>query len=159
MTRLLPSVLMAMVLGAIGLFCVWARQPWLVPSLGSAAFTQLLTPDAPGAKPYSIGVGQLIGGAAGLVGVFVAGAGAMPQFMGDHALALHRVLAVIIAVLLAGIAQVAARATSPAGGATALVIALGAETANWAGAGRLAVGIALVTVLGEAARQAIIKLR
>ncbi len=159
MEKLVPPVLLAVVLGAIGLFSVWAHQPWLVPSLGSAAFTQLLSPDEPSAKPYSTGVGQLIGGAAGLFGLFVTGAGAMPQFMGDHALALHRVLAVLIAVLVAGIAQTAARAKSPAGGATALIVALGVETANWAGVGRLVIGIALVTVLGEAARQMIVKLR
>lgn len=159
MTKLLPPLLLALVLGAIGLFSVWVAQPWLVPSLGSAAYTQLLTPDEPGAKPYSVGVGQLIGGAAGLFGVFVAGASAMPEFMHGHPLALHRVLAVLIAVLVGGAAQMAARATSPAGGATALVIALGAETANWAGAGRLATGIVLVTVLGESARQLIVRTR
>ncbi len=159
MEKLVPPVLLAFVLGAIGLFSVWAHQPWLAPSLGSAAFTQLLSPDEPSARPYSTGVGQLIGGAAGLFGVFVTGAGAAPQFLGDHALALHRVLAVIIAVLVAGAAQSVARARSPAGGATALIVALGLETANGAGVGRLVIGIALVTVLGEAARQIIIRLR
>lgn len=94
-----------------------------------------------------------------MLGVFVTGAWAMPQFMGDHALALHRVLAVVIAVLVAGTVQIAAKAKSPAGGATALVVALGVETANWAGAGRLVLGIALVTVLGEAARQVLIRTR
>lgn len=155
-SKLLPPVLIAAAMVAIAALGVGLGEAWLVPSLGSAIFTQALSPEQPSAQPYSVGVGQLLGGAAGMAGVFAAGAGGTPAFMGDH-LVWARVLAVGIAVLLAAAAQILAGARTPAGGATALVVALGAESASWGGAGRLVVGIALVTVLGEAVRRAVLR--
>lgn len=157
--KLAAPVLAALVLGVIAVLGVWMQEPWLAPSLGSAVFTQVLTPDQPSAKPYTIGVGQLLGGAAGFAGVFLAGAAAAPQFMGDHALIFARAAAVVVAALLAAALQLACGATTPAGGATAVVVAVGAESATWAGAFHLAVGILLVTGLGEVARRAVSRLR
>ena len=157
-STLLPPVLIAAVMVVIAALSVWLGECWLVPSLGSAVFTQTLTPHQPGARPYGVGVGQLVGAAAGMVGVFVAGAGDVPAFMGEH-VAWARVLAVGVAVLLGAGVQAALDAKSPAGGATALVVALGAETASWSGAGRLVVGIALVTFLGEMVRQVMLRVK
>ena len=50
------------------------------------------------------------------------------------------------------------KALNPAGAATVLVVVLGAETATWAGAGRLIFGIFMVTLLGEVARWLMLKL-
>ncbi|TLU71082.1 hypothetical protein FE263_18060 [Lichenicoccus roseus] len=73
---------------------------------------------------------------AGLIGVFVATAFHTPSFMGSHPLVYARVLAVAIAVPLTVLFELALRASSPAGGATAIVLALGLETANWQGSTR-----------------------
>lgn len=155
--KILTPILITIVLGIVAAFAAVAQTPWLAPSLASAVFTQGLTPDQPSAKPYSIAAGQFIGGASGFVGVLVGGAAAAPQFFGDHQLVAARVVAVAVAVLVSAAVQLATKAISPAGGSTALVVAVGMETANWAGANRLAVGIVLATVLGEIARQIILR--
>ncbi len=160
MTRstLLPPVLIAAVMVVIAALSAWLGECWLVPSLGSAIFIQALSPEQPNARPYSVGVGQLVGGAAGMAGVFLAGAGDSPAFMGEH-VAWARVLAVGVAMLLGPAAQTLAGAKTPAGAATALVVALGAETASWGGAGRLVMGIALATALGEGVRQGVLRMK
>ncbi len=159
LNKLLTAVLPAAILALIAALSVWTQEPWLAPSLGSAAFAQTLSPDHTSAKPYSISVGQLIGLIAGLIGVFVAGATTTPQFMGDHTLVGARVLAVSIAAFLAALAQLLTSATTPAGGATAMVVAIGAETADMMGVIHLIVGILLVTAFGEAARQFLLRLQ
>ena len=157
MTKLIQPLAASIVLGLIGLLAVWSHEPILVPSLGSALFTQIYDASAPSASPWSIGVGQLAGLAGGFLGVAVAFAAPTPSFMGDHALVYARVLAVLIAVPVAAALQMLLRAVSPAGGATALVIALGAEAADWAGGLRMLVGIAVVTGLGEIARRLVLR--
>ena len=155
-SKLLPPVLIAAVMVAIAALGVGLGEAFLVPSLGSAVFAQALGPEQPTSHPYTLGVGQLVGAASGMAGVFVAGAGGAPAFMGDH-LAWARVAAVGVAVLLGAGGQMLLRARTPVGGATALVVALGAESASWGGAGRMAVGIALVMVLGEGVRRAVLR--
>ena len=155
-SRLLPPVLITAVVTAIAALSVGLDEAWLAPSLASAAYAQALSPQQPDAQPYSILVGQLLGAAAGMAGVFLAAAGEAPAFLGGH-LAWSRVAAVAIAVLLGSAAQMLAGAKTPSGGATALVVAMGMETASWGGAGRLAVGIALVTALGEGVRRAMLR--
>lgn len=143
----------------IGVFAVWARQPWLAPSIGSAILVPTLTPDQPAAKTWNTAIGQVAGVIGGLVGVYLAAAQSVPSFLTGHHLVDARVLAVAIATLLTAALQLLFKALSPAGGATALVVALGLETPNLAGAGRLLVGILLVTVLGEGARTVLLRLR
>ncbi|WP_428488318.1 HPP family protein [Rhodopila sp.] len=157
--ELLPPLLIAVVLGIIGVISIWVQAPLLIPSLGSAIFLQTLTPEEPSARPWNTGVGQLVGAAAGFIGVFVAAAASTPHFMADDRLTFARVAAAVIAVLLSAAGQRVLKATSAAGGATALVVALGAETATEAGAIRLFFGILLVTAIGEAARQLILRSR
>lgn len=158
-SKIAAPVLAALVVGIIAVISVWMQEPWLAPSLGSAALAQTISPDQPTSKPYSVAVGQLLGAVAGFAGVFIAGTATLPMFMGDHDLVLARAGAAALALLLAAALQLACKATTPAGGATAVVVAIGAETANWSGVLHLAVGILLVTALGEAARQAILKMR
>ncbi len=158
-SKIVAPILATVVLAIIAAFGVWAQQPWLAPSLGSAIFTQVFDPDQPAARPYSIAVGESLGAAAGYAGVFVAGAAIAPAFMSGHELVFARVAAVAIAILLTAVAQLVFKATTPAGGATALVVAVGAESADWEGAFHLAVGILLVTVLGELSRRTIIRVR
>jgi hypothetical protein len=155
--RLAPPFVVAVILGVIGALAVWLQEPWMMPSLGSAIFVQILTPREPSARAWNTGLGQVAGIAGGFAGVYLAAATTTPTFMGDHKLVFARVLAVVIAVLVTAAVQLAIKATNPAGGATAMIVAMGLETANWSGAGRLVVGIALVTILGEAARHLILR--
>lgn len=159
MKLILPPLLLVIVIGFIALSSVWAQEAWLAPSIAAAAFTQLFTPTQTGAKPYTIVVGQLIGAAAGFAAVYLAHAMQVGKMMGDHDITYERAAAVAIAVLLTSVFQMAAEARSPAGGTTAVVIAIGAETATAAGALRLAVGIVLVAILGEIARRVLIRLQ
>jgi hypothetical protein len=155
----LPPLLITLVLGGIGAFSLWVRQPLLIPSLGSAIFLQTLTPEEPSARAWNTGIGQLIGAAAGFGAVFLATAEWTPHFMGNNPLTIARVAAAAMAVLLTCVLQRILRATSAAGGATALVVALGAETATEEGAIRLVAGILLVTLLGEVSRWLILRCR
>ena len=123
----LQSGLAAGALGLIAALSVLLQEPLLAPSLASAMFVQVMTPGQPTAKPWNTAVGQLVGLAAGLIGVYVSFATTVPMFMGDHPLVWARVLAVVIAVVLKVVGQTVLKAFSPAGGATALVIAIGAE--------------------------------
>ena len=158
MTRkhLAEALALALLLGLIGLFSVWANEPFLVPSLGSAAFVQVFMATERAAKPWSTGMGQLIGVAGGLVEVYVAGVAQSPSFMDHQPLIYGRVLAVVIAIFLTAFGQRLATATSAAGGATAMLLTLGAEQANLPGVGRLVLGIISVTALGEVARRAML---
>ena len=101
----------------------------------------------------------MIGLGAGFIGVWIAGAIHSPPLMGHHDLPAARVLAVAFAVFFASITQALTGFKTPAGGATALVAALGIETVTWIGAVRMLVGIALVTALGEIARRFLINRR
>ena len=157
--RVLQAVLCAFVLTVIALIAVWAQAPLLAPSLASSAFAQILNPESSSAKPWSNTAGQICGLIAGVVGVHLAGAASIAPFMGTHPLLYARVVAVLIAALLAASLQLALKATSPAGGATAIVVAIGAETANAAGFERMLIGIILVSALGEAARLAVLRTR
>lgn len=157
--KIASPILAAVGLGLIALFGIWAQEAWLAPSLGSAMFLQVFNPEQESARPYSVAVGQLIGAVAGFAGVFIAGAASVPAFMGSNELVYARAIAVAVAVLLAAAAQLACKATNPAGGATALVVAIGAESPEWRGLFHLVIGIALVTVLGEAARRIVLRLR
>jgi hypothetical protein len=157
--EILPPLLIAAVLTAIGAVSIHVQQPLLVPSLGSAICLQTMTPDAPSARAWNTGMGQLIGAAAGFAAVFLLSAAWTPHFMGNNPLTVPRVAAAVAAVIVTSVLQRILRATSAAGGATALIVALGAETATADGAARLAAGILLVTLLGEAARWLVLRTR
>ena len=152
MTHLLAAVLAAAVLAIMAAFSVWLQEPIIMPSVASAIFLQTMTPTAPSARLWNTGIGQLVGAAAGFLGVFVADATMAPHFLAHHPLLWSRVLAIGIAAAVTGLVQPLLKATSAAGGATAIVVATGVESATWAGAGRLTAGILLVTALGEACR-------
>lgn len=120
---------------------------------------QVMSPHAEGARPYSLGMGQVLGLVAGLAAIHLAGAAGTPAFSTEHPLVTPRVAAAVVAIGLAAALQISCKATSAVGGATALVVALGTETADWAGAARMAVGIAVITALGDVARHVLMARR
>lgn len=149
--------LLVIVIGGIAALSVVAQETWLAPSIAAAAFTQLFNPLQPGARPYSIVLGQVVGGLSGIAGVHAAHAANAAKLMGAHDLVWERVAAVAIAVAITAVVQIAVKARSPTGGTTAVVVAVGVETADFSGAARLLIGIVLVAVLGEIARQILVR--
>ncbi len=157
--RILGVCAAAIIMAVIGIFSLRVQEPLLVPSLGSAVLVQTLTPERRSGRIWPTGMGQLAGLAGGLVGVFLAQAAPAPIFMGGHPLVASRLLAACVAVLVTGGLQCGLRAVSPAGGATALIVAFGMETPTLPGIARLTVGILLITGLGEAARHTLLQLK
>lgn len=153
----LQPVLITVVVGVIGVFAVWAQQPWLAASIGASAFLQLFLPDHPSGQAWTAGVGQLCGLVGGFAGVYAAGATMAPVFIEHHELVYSRVLAIVVAVLVTSVLQVSLSAKSAAGGALALLFAMGEESPTLASAGVALVGIVLVTAMGEAARRAVVR--
>lgn len=151
------TLLAPLVLGLVALIAVGLQEPLLAPSLASGLFSQVTTPEAPSAKVWNISIGQFCGVAGGFIGVWLTHAGASPHFFLQHRLVMARVAAIAIAAFVTLALQHALRATTPAGGATAVVVALGAETADWRGFGHLAGGIVLITALGEIARLIVLR--
>ena len=149
----LQPVLITIVVGVIALFGYWAQAPWVVPSVGASAFIQLLLPEEPAGQAYDTGVGQLVGMVAGFASVLVTGAAAAPVMSEAHEIALVRVGAVVLAILLTAAVQVRLKALSAAGAAVAVLIASGVASTTWASFGVVAASIGLVTVLGEVARR------
>jgi hypothetical protein len=123
-------IAVAIVVGLIGAISAATGQPWLVPSLGAAAFIQALTPHQPSARTWSMVVGQLAGVGGGFAGVYAAGVAASPAFTDGHPLLWLRVLAVVVAMLVTAALQRVVKAINPAGGATALLLSIGNEPAR-----------------------------
>ena len=153
----MPPAAAATVLCAIGAIGLAAHDAYLVPSLGSAIFVQVMTPKEPSASLWSTLIGQLVALPAGFIAVYCCGVEAAPAFLSGHPLAAGRPLAVAIAVVLTIAAQRALKATSPAGGAVALLFALGTTPPTGHAALLLCVGIVLVTILGEPCRMLILR--
>ncbi len=156
---LAPTLGIAFVIGVIGAVSLWVGQPLLIPSLGSAIFLQLMTPEEPSARTWNTAVGQLAGAGCGFGAVALLGVAGKSHFMVGSALLAARVGAAVLAVFGTAIIQYLLDAVSAAGGATALIVAVGAETTSPDGAVRLVAGIVLVTALGEPIRRWIVRRR
>ncbi|MFL6719136.1 MAG: HPP family protein [Burkholderiaceae bacterium] len=141
-----------MALAIIGALGMAVGMPWLFPSLGPTIAIQTTTPDAPAAQPWNVVVGHLLGLASGFAAVHVSGAVNMPSVAAAHALSLPRMLAAVFAVLLSMLLQASFKASHPPAEATTLLIALGALEANGRNALIIALGVALVTLIGQSAK-------
>ncbi|HQT76422.1 MAG: hypothetical protein B7Z80_16775 [Rhodospirillales bacterium 20-64-7] len=157
--HILAAVAALAILVIIGAIGIWTRHPWLVPSLGAAAFLQTMSPDIKSARPWNIVVGQLLAVAGGFAGVFAVGAQSAPTLASGHPLTWIRIAAVAVAIAITVLLQHMLSAENPTGGATTLLIALGTEPATWQGVLIMLVGVALVSSLGEAARFSLLALR
>jgi hypothetical protein len=146
----------AAVLALIGAAAIWAGEPWLIASLGASALLQTLTPRQPAARPWNTAVGQFIGLGAGFAGVYAVGAAAAPEIAVGEPVTWIRIAAVALAIALTALVQQPLKAQNPAGGATSLLIALGEIAPTPHGAFLVSIGILLVTVIGEAARRAVL---
>lgn len=157
--HILAAIAAVGILVVIGAVSVWAGHPWMVPSVGAAAFVQTMSPDIPSAKPWNTFMGQVVAIIGGFAGIYAIGAQHAATFASGQPLVWTRVAAVAVGIGCTVLLQHLLRAENPTGGATTLLIALGAEPPTWQGAAILLVGITLVTVLGESARFALLALR
>lgn len=147
------------VLALIGALSVWAGEPWLAASLGPSVLMQTLAPEQKAATMWHTSVGQLAGLALGFAAVYAVGAQAAPALASGEPLTWVRVAAVAVAFVPLVPAQHALKATHPPAGSAALLIALGLEPPSWHTAWVMMVGIAMVTLFGECARRAVLRLK
>jgi hypothetical protein len=132
----------------VGLVSWVLGQPWLIPSLGPTAYLQAEIPAHPSAKLYHVIIGHAVGLAGGFLAVFLFQAWQDPVLLTDHQLTSARVFAASLALLLTVLGCLAAKASHPPAGATALLVALGSvHTA--AAALSVAIGAILIGLLGE----------
>jgi CBS-domain-containing membrane protein len=143
----------ATVPGLIGALGMAVEVPWLFPSLGPTIAIQAGTPALPGSQPWNVFGGHLIGLGCGGTAVYLTGVASTPGVTEVHALAGARVAAAVLAVLLSMWLQAACKARHPPAEATTLLIALGALKPDLHNALTVLGGVALVTVMGEAARR------
>lgn len=140
------------VIGLVGALGLFARQPWLFPSLGPTIFLLAASPDEPAARAWNTFVGHGVGVAAGFGALFLFGAQDAPAAIGAGGLSLARVAATAVAVGATVMVQALARAQHPPAAATTMLITLGAIPPGWEAALAIAAGVTLVAGLGFAAR-------
>lgn len=135
---------------AVGAVALAAAQPWLFPSLGPTALTQIEYPEHPTAHFYNTVVGHLLAAAAAFACVLAfhaqglppATVRATPERVGAAAAALA--LTVALTRLL--------RASHPPAASTALLIALGGFAVTAHDAVAIVVGVLLVATVGGGIR-------
>lgn len=149
----LAALLSALVMGAIGALGIWAGQAWLFPSLGPTVFLQAVTPEEPSARPWNVLVGHAIGVAAGLAALFLLGAQGDPPALTSEVLTSGRVAATALAVGATVALQLLVSAQHPPAAATTMLITLGSLKPDGHTILLIAIGLALVAVLGEGTRR------
>src|SRR5215210_3609836 len=140
-----------LLVGLVGVAGMLVGRPWLLPSLGPTAYLQAATPVHPSARAWNTIVGHVAGLVAGFVAVAVLNAWQAPNPLVDHELVGIRVAAAAIALALTVLLAEGLQASHPPAAATALLVALG-SIATPIDALNLAIGAALLAVLGEGAR-------
>jgi CBS-domain-containing membrane protein len=138
---------------AIGLVALAAGQPWLFPSLGPSIFLHVHKPDNPSAKPYNTIVGQALGVGAGAIGLLLTGASQAPSVLSGQTMVASRMWASVIAMGLCLLFQQFLRASHPPAAATALLLTLGGFQLVGEDMLAIAVGVALIVVIGEPLRR------
>lgn len=145
-----PALLSALVMGLVGLAAVFARQPWLFPSLGPTIFLMATSPADPSARPWNVFAGHAIGVAAGFGALFLFGAQHTPSIFAADAVSMSRAAATALAVGATMLLQALSDAKHPPAAATTMLITLGGMQAAWSTAATVAIGVMLVAALGYA---------
>ena len=128
-----PAVAAGLVV-LVGRMGVLLGQPLLVPSLGPSAALIALLPSHPTARAWNTVTGHLIGLLAGFAAVALAGAASAPSVLSGGELTWSRVGAATLAMALTLAGCALARAGHPPAAATTLLVALGGDRHDRAGA-------------------------
>ncbi|WP_045234533.1 HPP family protein [Deinococcus pimensis] len=146
----LAAAALMLAAGGVGLL---VAQPLLFPSLGPTAFLQAETPDQPGARPFNVIVGHLVGLLAGFGSALLLGATNAPSVLATHELTAPRVWASVLAVLLTLLGGLLLRASHPPAAATTLLASLGGFPPTVRSFLTVMAGVLIVAALGEALRR------
>jgi hypothetical protein len=149
----LPALTSTSVIGAVGVLAVLVDRPWLFPSLGPTIFLQTVNPDQSASTPWNTLAGHAAGAAAAFLALALFGALHTPPAVAGGVLTPSRAAASALAVGLTIALQQVARAQHAPAAATTLLLTLGALPATGGSVLALAIGVGLVTGLGEIARR------
>lgn len=141
-----------MIILAVGITALVARQPWLFASLGPTAFLQAESPQLPSSRLYNTVIGHLVGMGVGFFAVWVLSADAAPSVLATGQVPAERVWASVVAIALTSLILGLLRASHPPAAATTLLIALGAFKLTLHDAIMITVGVAIVSAVGELLR-------
>jgi CBS-domain-containing membrane protein len=114
---------------------------------------QAHAPEHRTARPYNIIVGHCVGLCSGFFFVWIFGLTNAPSVFQAQAVTASRVWATVLAIFVAAMLEVLLRAAHPPGAATTLLASLGSFKPTWNQAGHIAVGVIIVTAVGEVVRQ------
>jgi hypothetical protein len=138
---------------APGLVSLATGRPVLFPSLAPTALMQAHDPDHPSSRVYNVVVSHLLGlGSAFLVVTLLGIAHEKSVFEVGH-LSGVRLAAAVLAVAIAAALEMLLRASHPPAAATTLLAALGSFHPTVRDTVNVAIGVAVVAVVGEALRR------
>jgi hypothetical protein len=147
-----PALLSALVIGAVGVVALVAREPWLFPSLGPTIFLHMVNPGEPAARSRNTLLGHGVGALAGFAALFLAGAQDAPSAFSADGLVASRVVATALAIGGTIFFQKLLDAGHPPAAATTMLITLGGMKPELRFVLAIAIGVALTTALGFVAR-------
>lgn len=150
---LLRSMNAGLVTGMLGIVAIWSSTVWLIPSLGPSILMQCFMPRADESRFRHVVLGQLLGVAAGILAVTLAGAIGEPSELATGMLRPAQVIAAALSVVATLLLQIRVRALHPPAASTALMWALGSISLTPSGLVSTVVAITLVGVLGEPVRR------
>ena len=134
-----------------GATALWSGHPWLFTSLGPTAYEIIEKPKQQSSKPWSVIVGHYVAIGCGFAAVAAAGDWNAPAVNAHSQVAVARLWAAALSVVLTVVFNLLLKAGQPAAMATTLLISLGtmqtAYAALW-----VAVGVAIVALAGEPLR-------
>ena len=134
-----------------GATALWSGHPWLFSSLGPTAFEIVEKPKQDSSRTWNVIVGHFIAIGCGFAGVAAAGAWDVPAVNAHSDVAVARLWAATVAVVLTVVFNLLLKAGQPAAMATALLISLGtmqtAYAALW-----IAAGVCIIAIVGEPLR-------
>jgi hypothetical protein len=147
-----PALLSSLVIGAVGVFALMAREPWLFPSLGPTIFLHMVNSGEPAARSRNTLLGHGVGALAGFAALFVAGAQDAPSAFSSEGLVASRVVATALAIGATIFFQKMLDVFFFNDTATTEIYTLGGMKPELRSALAIAIGVALTTAFGLAAR-------
>jgi hypothetical protein len=138
---------------APGLAALAAHSVLLFPSLGPTALMQAHAPQHESSHPYNVVVGHAVGLGSAFLFVWLFGLAHAPSVFEVHAVWASRVWATVLAIMLAALLEVALKAAHPPAASTTLLASLGSFKPTWGQTAQVAIGVAIVAIVGEGVRR------
>ncbi|WP_422656671.1 HPP family protein [Methanosarcina sp. UBA5] len=131
---------------------------WLFPSLGPSIFMLVESPHLKSSSLYNMTVGHLVGIISGYILAIITGAAYVQSpFVIGH-LQLSHVVASCIAIALVILIHIPLKVSHPPAVATTFLITPGSFKATWADLSTILIGIVIIAVAGEIARNIILSM-